>query len=133
MKFRSKKRKGFTLLELVLVIAIIGILLLVLIPNVTGVKQKSQIRAFEMTRQRLYEAALMFTIDYPNTPARWASHSAGHIANKDTEITPDNTHEAWYLYFDEYPQDPTREEGSTFTVEIEANGDIEIYPKEPAR
>lgn len=133
MKKLKKNRKGFTLIELVVVIVILGILVAILVPSVGNAKQKAQEVAFDMTRRKLHEAAIMFTIDYPNTPAKWASHTAGHQANKDVEITEDNVHEAWFLYLDEYPQDPTREKGSSFIVEISANGYIEIYPEEPAK
>jgi hypothetical protein len=37
-------------------------------------------------------------------------------------------HDSWNLYIDEYPEDPTREPGSTFTVEIFENGDIQVMP-----
>lgn len=128
-----KNKKGFTLIELVVVVAILGILLLFIFPAVGNAKQKAQEVAFDMTRRKLHEAAIMFTIDFPNTEVTWASHTAGHIANKDVEITDDNLHEAWFLYLDEYPQDPTREKGSSFIVEIFKNGDIEIYPEELGR
>ena len=128
----SKKRKGFTLIELIVVIVILGILIAILVPTIGNAKQKAQEVAFDMTVRKLHEAAIMFTIDFPNIPARWASHTAGHQANKDIEITEDNTHEAWFLYLDEWPKDPTNP-NSEFIVEIEANGDIEISPKKPRR
>ena len=132
MKKLKKNRKGFTLIELVVVIVILGILVAILVPSVGNAKQKAQEVAFDMTRRKLHEAAIMFTIDFPNTSATWASHDGGTKARKDIEITEDNTFEAWYLYLDEYPKDPTRPD-STFTVEISVNGDIDIYPEEPAR
>ena len=124
-----KNRKGFTLIELVVVIVILGILLVILIPSVSNAKQKAQEVSFDMTRRKLNEAAILFTIDFPNTQATWASHDGGTKARKDVEITKENTFEAWYLYLDEYPKDPTRVD-STFIVEISENGDIEIFPED---
>lgn len=126
-----KQREGFTLIELVLVIVILGILLVILIPNITNARQKARELAFDMAVKRLNEAATMFTMDFPNTKATWASHDGGEPAIKNKEITEDNTFEAWFLYLDEYPKDPTRK-GGTFTVEIYENGDIEIQPDKPA-
>ena len=122
-----KQREGFTLIELILVIVILGILLAILIPSVTNAKQRAQEVAFDMSIRKLNEAATMFTLDFPNVPARWATHDGGTKARKDIEITEANTDEAWYLYLDEYPKDPTRP-NSTFIVEISANGNIEIHP-----
>ena len=133
MKFRKlfKQRKGFTLIELVVVITILGILLVVLVPKVTNAKQKAQELAFDVAVKRLHDAATMFTMDFPNTQATWGSHDGGEPARNDIEITEDNTFQAWYLYLDKYPKDPTRK-NETFTVEIHENGDIEIHPENPA-
>ena len=129
---KFKNRKGFTLIELIVVIVILGTLLAILIPSVGNAKQRAQEVSFDMARRRLHEAAIMFTIDFPHTQATWASHDGGTEARKDIEITKDNTFEAWYLYLEEYPKDPTRPD-STFIVEISANGDIDIHPEEPER
>lgn len=125
---KTKNRKGFTIIEMVIVLAIIGVLLLFIMPTFGTAKEKAQGVAFEMARKRLYEAATMFTMDFPNTEATWASHMGGEKAVKGKEITSGNLHEAWFLYLDEFPQNPLGQEGDTFTVHIYANGDIEITP-----
>lgn len=131
LKLRKlKNRKGFTLIELLVVMLIIGIILTFAIPAVQRPKQKAQELAFEMAKKRLYDAGVMFTIDFPNTEATWASHEGGTKAIKDKEITKDNLFEAWYLYFDEYPKNPI-DENVDFTVHIYPDGEIEIFPETP--
>jgi len=127
---KLQNRKGFTLIELVVVIAILGILLLCIIPIVGNAKEKAEETAFDMTRKRLHDAAVMFTIDFPHTEAVWASHEGGTKAIKDKKITEGNLHEAWYLYLNEYPKNPV-DENVDFTVNIHADGEIEIFPENP--
>lgn len=127
---KLKNRKGFTLIELVVVIAIIGILLLFIFPAVGNAREKAEETAFYMAKQRLYESAIMCSFEFPNTDIVWASHQGGEKAVKGKEITEGNLHEAWYLYFDEYPKNPV-DENVDFTVHIYPNGDIEILPETP--
>ena len=122
----KKKRKGFTLIELIVVIVILGILLLVLIPNVMGAKAKADAVAYDLTVKKLHDAAILFAIDYPNTRATWSSHDGGTKADKGKEITSGNLHEAWYKYLDEWPKDP-RDKNKTFIVEIYEDGRIEVF------
>ena len=121
-----KKKKGFTLIELIVVIVILGILLLVLVPNVIGAKTKADAVAYDLTVKKLHDAAVLFTIDYPNTRATWSSHDGGTKADKGKEITSGNLHEAWYMYLDEWPRDP-RDKNKTFIVEIYEDGRIEVF------
>ena len=119
-----KKRKGFTMIELVVVILILSILLLILIPNVMTAKEKAEQLAYDFTIKRLNEAAIMFTIDYPNTKASWNQHDGGTPA---FEVI-DYPHKAWSLYLDEWPVNPKNKNG-TFTVDISEDGEINIYER----
>ena len=122
----KKKRKGFTLIELIVVIVILGILILVLVPSVMTAKNKAESVAYDLTVKKLHDAAVLFTIDYPNTKATWSSHDGGTKADKGKEITSGNLHEAWYKYLDEWPKDP-RDKNKTFIVEIYEDGRIEVF------
>jgi len=42
---KSKRNKGFTLVELIIVIAILAIIMLIAIPNFSGIRQRMQVRA----------------------------------------------------------------------------------------
>ena len=117
-----KKRKGFTMIELVVVIVILSILVLILIPNVMGAMKKAENLSYDMTVKRLNEAAIMYTIDYPNTAVRWNMHDGGTPA---FEVI-DYPYKAWSLYLDEWPVNPKNKNG-TFTVDISEDGEINIY------
>jgi len=131
MKLKKlQNRKGFTLIELVVVIAILGILLLFIMPTIGNAREKAEETAFDMARKRLYDAAVMCSMEFPHTDIVWASHQGGEKAVKGKEITKDNLHEAWYLYFDEYPKNPV-DEDVDFTVHIYPDGEIEILPETP--
>lgn len=127
---KLKNRKGFTLIELIVVIVILGILIAVLMPTIGNIRQRADETAFNMARKRLYESAVMFTLDFPNTEAVWASHEGGTKAIKDKEITKENLFEAWSLYLDEYPKNPVNED-MDFTVHIRKDGEIDIFPETP--
>ena len=119
-----KKRKGFTMIELVVVIVILSILVLILIPNVMGAMKKAENLSYDMTVKRLNEAAIMFTIDYPNTKTSWNQHDGGTPA---FEVI-DYPYKAWSLYLDEWPVNPQNKNG-TFSVEIMEDGEISIYER----
>jgi type IV pilus assembly protein PilA len=127
MKNLKKNIKGFTLIELIVVIAILGILMAIFIPKFTNARERAEHIAFDVQVKELYNAAVLFTIDYPHTAAEWHPF-AGDKPDPERKYTDENYRDYWALYITEYPQDPTRSKGNTFTVDIEENGEITILP-----
>lgn len=59
---KSQKKKGFTLIELIIVIAIIAILAAIAIPNFLDIQRKAKINADIATAKNIYDAtAVMIT------------------------------------------------------------------------
>lgn len=60
---KVKKAKGFTLLELIVVIAIISVLMMIAVPNITVMVRDSKINAANDKAQQLYMATQDYLID----------------------------------------------------------------------
>ncbi len=68
---KNKKKKGFTLIEMVAVVAIIGILAAILVPKITGyMKEAKKTGVIDQARKvsQAYETAVMKEKDTGNTP-----------------------------------------------------------------
>jgi type IV pilus assembly protein PilA len=52
-KFSNKRKKGFTLIELMVVMAIIGILSSIAVPNFLGQKDEAKLKADQITSQNI--------------------------------------------------------------------------------
>ena len=66
-KLRKNNQKGFTLIELMIVIAIIGILAAIAIPNFLAYRTKGQNSAAQSAAKNFYKTAMAYFADTTST------------------------------------------------------------------
>ena len=66
---KKTSNKGFTLVELIIVIAILAIIMLIAIPNFSGIQQRMQVRADKSTAAQIGKAVRIWLTEYNSDPA----------------------------------------------------------------
>ena len=61
---KKLSNKGFTLVELIIVIAILAIIMLIAIPNFSGIQQRMQVRADKSTAAQIGKAVRVWFTDF---------------------------------------------------------------------
>ena len=61
---KKTSNKGFTLVELIIVIAILAIIMLIAIPNFSGIQQRMQVRADKSTAAQIGKAVRVWFTDF---------------------------------------------------------------------
>lgn len=109
--------KGFTLIELICVIAILMILALLIVPRVLGILDTAKDNAHQLTVSRLTQAAEMHLM-MGGESVVWAPHP-GTKAQDDYPV-----HDSWMKWLSKWPQEYR---GQGYVVEI-SKGKITVTP-----
>ena len=97
----SRHQKGFTLIELMVVLAIIGVLAALIVPNVLSRADDARITAARTDVGNLMQALKLYKLDNQRFPSGEQGLNALKI-KPTTEPIPGN----WKTYLDKLPSDP---------------------------
>jgi len=86
-KLRKNNQKGFTLIELMIVIAIIGILAAIAIPNFLAYRTKGQDSAAQSEAKNFYNAAMAYFADTSTTGSLVTAGTAFGAYVDDANVT----------------------------------------------
>lgn len=81
---KKSNKKGFTLVELVVVIAIIGVLAAILVPSMMGYVKKSRLKTANSNAKTAYNAVATWAADEETkgTPVTWSAVADTYDATK---------------------------------------------------
>jgi general secretion pathway protein G len=98
---QSKNQRGFTLIELMVVLAIIGVLAALIVPNVMGRADDARVTAARTDVANLMQALKLYRLDNQRYPTAEQGLSA-LVTKPSSGPAPSN----WKTYLEKLPNDP---------------------------